>query len=118
MVACQISWPSTSRIDRAPSRAARIELRIDVRVLGRPGHVALHDVAVAGGVGPEMPDELGVLPRHDHQRPPAMQRRQLRVERERTRDLQQARGALGALDVASDPEAVIGDAGDHDTASA
>ena len=29
LVACQISNPSTSRMERAPSRAARTELRID-----------------------------------------------------------------------------------------
>src|SRR5258708_7401649 len=68
-----MSLLSTSRIDRAPSRAAR----------------------------------------HRHQRPPALQRRQIAVEGQRTRDLQQARRALRAINVPPQPEAMIGDARDH-----
>ena len=67
---------------------------------------------------PKCAANSGYCARDDHQRPPAVQRRQLGVERQRARDLQQARGALGALEVAPEPEAVIGDARDHDAASA
>ena len=94
---------------RAPDRAADRD-----GVLRRPRHVALDGVALAGGLVAEALAEVGVLARDGDDGPPHGLRRHLGVEGERARDLQQARRALGAVEVAAHPEAVIGDAGDHE----
>src|SRR6185312_8448645 len=70
-------------------------------------------LAVAGRLRPELAGQVRVLARDGDQRPPAGQGRQLGVEGQGARDLQEARGALGAFDVAPQPEAVVGDARDH-----
>ncbi len=57
--------------------------------------------------------EPRLLAGDDDHREPALLLGQLGVEREVVGDLEDARGALGALEVPAEPEAMISDARDH-----
>ena len=77
------------------------------------GQVLLHRLAVGCRARPHQLEEALLLTGGDDDRLPALELGEVGVERQRRGDLQHARGALGALEVASEPEAVIGHARDH-----
>src|SRR5262249_2771262 len=82
-------------------------------VIVRPGHVVLDHLAVRGGGVAVLGEELLPLARDDDHRQPALPGRELGGEGEVGGDEQDAGGALGPLQVATEPEAVIGDPRDH-----
>jgi len=86
-------------------------------VLLVPGDVALDDVAVGGHVGAEALVEGGLFAADDEQGLPALAGPQGAVEGQIAGGGQRPGGALGALEVAPEPEAMLCHARDHDVTS-
>ena len=88
------------------------------RVLLAPGEVVLDLLAVVARGGAVLLDEALLLAGGGEQRTPVLVRRQLDVEQRLEVDRDQPRGVVEALDVALQPEAGLGDAGDQLVTSA
>ena len=113
-------FPGLERDDLAdaPGVLPRCLDRVDEarRNRGVPGQEPGDHPAIGGGRLSVPGDERLVLPAHRERGEPDLRRGEDGVQHQAGGDAQHARGALRALEVAAQPEAVVRHAGDHPSA--